>query len=508
MKILQLLKKNYPRIIIDSLITLALLSIATGCGVLFIRAELQEANVVVFYIFSVLLVSLFTRGYFYGLIASISSILLFNYFFTEPFFTLKVNNPIYFITFFIMVVVAIITSALTTKVKRSSIISHEREYESNILYQMTNLLTDAETQHDIASIICKSISDILSCNAAIVCFNESGEAEGSFIQQKENSQIRRELINPKEMKERMNRLHQPFDAGEEFYDYPIYDSATVLAVLRIPREVAEGMSTSQLRITHSIIESTSMAMQRLKSLKAQAKSREEATQERYRGNLLRAISHDIRTPLSGIMGSGEMLMGMTDPKDPRYEIARGIYSDADWLHSLVENILNLTKLQEGRLVINKEPEAIEEIIGAAIRVIEKRAPEYEIKATLPDNLILVPMDAKLISQVIINLLDNAIKHTDKNKEIEVRASKLDSSVSVEILDRGTGIKEEALPHIFQMFYTTRGKCVDSQRGMGLGLSICESIIKAHNGTIEAYNRADGAGACFKFTLPLGGDKNE
>ena len=502
------LKKEYIRVIIDILVTLFLLAMATAFGYLFSSLELQETNVVVVYILSVLLTSLFTRGYVYGIFASIASILLFNYFFTEPFFTLKVNNPVYFITFFIMAATSIITSALTTKVKRASIISHEKEYESNVLYKMTNLLTDANTQHDIASIICKSISDILSCNAAIVCFNEQGEAEPSFIQQKGDSQIRRQLDNPSEMKERMYKLHLPYDLGKEFCDYPIYDNDNILAVLRIPSDIATNMSEAQTRMTHSVIESTSMAMERLRSLKAQAKSREEATQERYKGNLLRAISHDIRTPLSGIMGSGEMLMGMTKPDDPRYEIAKGIYSDADWLHSLVENILNLTKLQDGRLKLNKEPEAIEEVIGAAISAIEKRAPGYEIKVDMPDELILVPMDAKLISQVIINLLDNAIKHDLINKEILIRVKKNPNEVSFEILDRGTGIAPEAINDIFKMFYTTRGNCVDSERGIGLGLAICESIVEAHGGKIKAMNRTDGEGACFSFTLPLGGDKNE
>ena len=496
------LKKTQIRILIDVSVTLILLAVATGFGYLFNILELQETNVVVVYILSILLTSLFTRGYVYGIVASILSILLFNYFFTEPFFTLKVDNPVYFITFFIMATTSIITSALTTKVKRASIISHEKEYEANILYKMTNLLTDANTQHDIASIICKSISDILSCNAAIVCFNECGEPEGSFIQQKGEEQIRRELLNSKALKERMYHLHQACDIGKEFADYPIYDKDNILAVLRIPNDTYSNMSDSQIRITHSIIESTSMAMERLKSLHEQAKSREEATQERYKGNLLRAISHDIRTPLSGIMGSGEMLMGMTDSNDPRYGIAKGIYDDACWLHSLVENILNLTKLQDGRLKLNKELEAIEEVIGAAIMVIEKRAPNYDIKIDMPNDLIMVEIDAKLISQVIINLLDNAIKHDLINKEITLKVEKNSSDVIFYVLDRGTGIPPEALDDIFKMFYTTRGNCVDSERGIGLGLAICESIVEAHGGKIEATNRKDGKGASFSFTLPL------
>ena len=148
-----------------------------------------------------------------------------------------------------------------------------------------------------------------------------------------------------------------------------------------------------------MLESTALAMDRLRVMKERIRTREEANQERYRGNLLRAISHDLRTPLAGIMGTSEMIMDMTVKDDARFSLAEGIYKDADWLHSLVENILSLTRLQDGRLTLNKQPEAVEEVIGAAVLTIGKRAPEREIAVQIPDDLLMVPMDARLIGQV-------------------------------------------------------------------------------------------------------------
>lgn len=133
-----------------------------------------------------------------------------------------------------------------------------------------------------------------------------------------------------------------------------------------------------------------MAMDRLRVIKERIRSREEATQKRYRGNLLRAISHDLRTPLAGIMGTSEMIMDMTDKSDARYALADGIYKDADWLHALVENILSLTRLQDGRLTLHKEQEPVEEVIGAAVAAMEKRAPEREIAVHIPDEILMVP----------------------------------------------------------------------------------------------------------------------
>ena len=497
------MKNKRKNILKDSVITIIFLSLATLIGLFFHKCNFQENNVVVTYILSVLLIARFTDGYSYGIFATIFSIILFNWYFTAPYFTLNYYDPTYSITFIIMTVTAIITSALTTKVKKAAKEAQEKEAESNALYKMTNLLTDAEDQEAIARIVVKTIRSILSCEAVMVCYKENGELEPWCILQRDGEQERRQLQNKEELQERIKKLLTAYDCDEEYYNYPVSGKTMVLAVLRIPKEVAGQLSESQSRMLYSIIESTSLALERLSSLRAQVKSREEAMQEHYRGNLLRAISHDIRTPLSGIMGSVEMLLDMTPKEDPRYDIEKGVYQDADWLHSLVENILNLTKLHDGHLDIEKQPEAMEEVIAVAIRVMEKRCPDRHIIVDIPDSLIIAPMDAKLISQVLINLLDNAVKHTEKEEEIRVSVTLEGGKVVTKVSDRGQGIDPNDLPNIFQTFYTTRGKSPDSQRGIGLGLSICQSIVEAHGGVIRANNRKDG-GAEFTFTLPLGG----
>lgn len=497
------MKKAIKEDIKNLVITAVFIIIATVLGYIFSCLEIQETNIVVTYIFSVLLVSRFTKGYLYGIIATISSILLFNWFFTAPYYTLKVYDATYMLTFLIMCITAIMTSALTTKVKEAAISAKKKEEESNALYKMTNMLTDAEDGAAISSIAVKTVSSILSCKAAFICYVENEEPEQTFVQNKEGTEVYRELYTGTEMKERMERLHTPYDIDDEYYNYPVYGKTRVLAILRIQKEIAAALTEDQMKTVHSVIESTALALERLCSIRSEARSQEEATQEHYRGNLLRAISHDIRTPLSGIMGSVEMLMDMTDKDDLRYEIAAGVYQDADWLHSLVENILNLTKLHDGHVNISKEKEAVEEVIAAAIMVMEKRCPDRNIMVSIPEDLVMVPMDAKLISQVLINLLDNAVKHTPKDKEISVSANLLEEDVEFIVADRGNGISENDLPNVFQMFYTTRGKSSDSQRGMGLGLSICQSIVEAHGGKIYVRNRKNG-GTEFIFTLPLGG----
>ena len=499
--------KKIMEVFKNSGIVILLLTVATIAGVLFRNQDLHHSDIVMVYLLAVLLAARLTKGFAYGLAASILSFLLFNWFFTEPFFSLKIYDPSNIITVVIMTVTATITSALTSKVKQAASQAREKEAESNALYQMTNHLTDAKNYDSIAEITVKTVSDILCCNVSCIYFDEKGMPMPTFIQQKsDGTQIHRELQQADQLKRRMEKLHTPVDIGPDFYDYPVYGQSNLLAILRIPTETAENLTEAQNRLIHSLMESAALAIERFRSQQAEAQSHEEATQERYRGNLLRAISHDLRTPLAGIMGTSEMLMGMTEQADPRYDMARDIHEDADWLHSLVENILNLTKFQDGRLTLHKEPEAVEEVVGAALMVMEKRLPGRKIDVSIPDSLLLVPMDGRLITQVLVNLLDNAAKHTPGNGEILVSAASDPSAheVRFSVADRGSGIAEKDLPHIFQMFYTTKGQSADSKPGVGLGLSICQSIVEAHGGRIFAENRQDG-GAQFTFTIPLGGE---
>lgn len=498
-----MMKKAVKQHLKNGSITLLFVAFPTIVGFLLPALKGYETNITIIYILAVLLTARFTSGYGYGIAATVLSFLMFNWFFTEPYYSLKINDPTLLLTVITMTVTATITSALTSKVKQTAAEAKKKEAESNLLYQMTNRLTDAETGDQIASIVVQTVSRILSCSAGFLCFEENGVPMPYFIQQKEDgSQIHRRLENGAEVQNRINHLHRPYDAGKDFYDYPICGRNMMLGVLRVPTDCGKSLNDQQAKLLHSIIESTSLALDRLYSLREQAKSQEETAQERYRGNLLRAISHDLRTPLAGIMGNSEMIMSMTEKTDGRYALAKDVYEDADWLHGLVENILNLTKFQNGHLALKKEPEAVEEIIGAALTVLKKRAPEREIEVDIPDSLLLVPMDARLITQVLVNLLDNAVKHTPPNQEIRISIREEAQAVTFTISDRGHGIPESALPKLFQMFYTTSKKESASKKGVGLGLPICQSIVEAHGGSMQAANR-NGGGAQFTFTLPTG-----
>jgi two-component system sensor histidine kinase KdpD len=504
------LRKTLAEMIDQVLTMLILLFLASGIGYLFRTVGFPETNIVIVYLLAVLLTACRTNSYVYGIIASLIATFSFNYFFTAPKFTFSVEDPSYIITFTIMTITAIVASTLTSHVKQSAIEASEKEAITKALYRLTNHLTDAVDMHDIASIATSIISDIMDCRAACLCFDETGSPEKTFIQQvSPGKQVHRDFADNEEFKHHIEGLRTGYCVGREFYDWLIYGRDNILGVIRIPSEKAVAMTESQTRLLRAMIESIALAMDRFRAAEQRIRYREETVQERYRGNLLRAISHDLRTPLSGIMGTSEMLMDMTNQNDPRYSLAEAIHSDADWLHSLVENILSLTRLQEGRLILNKTAEAAEEVIGGAVRHFEQLFQYREIKTDCPEELLLVPMDAKLIQQVIVNLLDNAIKHTPAEKEISISVFKDEQKnlAVFTIADRGEGIAEADHPNVFQMFYTSKTRRADAKHGIGLGLAICDAIVKAHGGTIKAKNRPDG-GAEFTFTLPLEVMKNQ
>ncbi|WP_367566409.1 ATP-binding protein [Lacrimispora sp.] len=486
---------------------LLMLGAASVIGIVFLRLGLPETNIAIVYLLAVLLSTLLIPRYLFGFITSVLSAFAFDFLFMEPHFTFTVNASSYIITFVIMVVTAFITSTLVSHTKLSEQRAQESEAETKALHRLTKSLTDAADIHDIAGIAVRAISSVTCTRAGCLCFDEKGVPEQTFVQQiSPEKQIQCRLTDPESFLQQVKGSSKGAFKGTEFYDWPICGRETTLGVIRLPREEAQHLNKSQERLLISMIESIALAMDRFRSAQQRIKLREETEQERYRSNLLHSISHDLRTPLSGILGTTEMLLDMTGEGDQRRPLIEGIGRDAGWLYSLVENILSLTRLQSGKLVVDKQIEAVEEVLAGALGQISRRYPQYDIAVCAPDEPFWVPMDVKLISQVLINLLDNAVKHTQPSGEISISVieDKMNHQAVFSVRDNGLGIREKDLPHIFQMFYTSPPPHSAVRPGIGLGLSICETIVKAHGGTITAKNCANVSGAEFTFTLPLGG----
>ena len=233
----------------------------------------------------------------------------------------------------------------------------------------------------------------------------------------------------------------------------------------------------------------------------------EAEREKIHSNLLRAVSHDIRTPLTAIVGSASGIIDNYDAlsKENILELLEDMKSEGQWLVRMVENLLSITRIGDGTARINKEDELVEDVISGAITKFRKRFPDIEVVPKVPEDVLFVPMDAILIEQVIVNLLENCVLHADGMTKIWLIVTEDGDQVKFSVEDDGAGIEESVLPRMFDgSFQSEDGKESDSKRNMGIGLSVCMTIVRAHDGIMKAENRKEG-GARVMFWLPKGVD---
>lgn len=240
-------------------------------------------------------------------------------------------------------------------------------------------------------------------------------------------------------------------------------------------------------------------------IKRQEKQKYKAQVEEMRANLLRAVSHDLRTPLTSISGAASVLLEHPEMSLERREILlREITDDSGWLVRMVENLLSITRINAEPADLHKDPEAPEEVISEAVRKFRKRFVQMPVEIHLPDDFVMVPMDPILIEQVLTNLMENVVYHGKCATKIRLNLTVEDGQVVFEVADDGVGISKKRLEDIFE---GTSASASDGSRGMGIGLSVCKAIILAHGGEISASNRQQG-GAVFRFTLPIGEEKYE
>lgn len=239
-------------------------------------------------------------------------------------------------------------------------------------------------------------------------------------------------------------------------------------------------------------------------VKRQSRIASEAEMAKMKANLLRSVSHDLRTPLTSIIGSSSAVLENYDEFDDgiKKDLIAHVRDEAQWLMQLVENILSITRMTNGPAQIVKNLEAAEEIASEAVSKFRKQTPDMKVHVIVPDELLLVPMDAVLIEQVLINLMENAVRHGHHTSLIELSISEQNGMAVFAVRDDGCGIDEEVMPRLFEeMFPHAHEMGGDARRSLGIGLSVCMSIVKAHGGTMSAHNRAEG-GACISFALPM------
>ena len=462
---------------------------ATSLSILVRHIGLSEANIVVIYVFSALFISRYTKGYVCGIIASFISMLSFNFFFIKPLYTLRVYDQNYMFTFVIMLFAAIFTSTLTSKLIRLKELASERERQARILNSITSTLAKTGGMHEVAAVAAQCLADLLKCDITFIVILPKSVVAQKLRVEKSSHAITASDLN-------FNEIALVI---KEFTNFPIKVEDRIIGHICLPKDI-KAEEPDNMHLLDSVILQITISMERELLTGEKETAKADIAREKFKSNLLRAISHDLRTPLAGITGSAEMLL-QNLKEEENIRIAQGIYEDSCWLTLLVENVLSLTKIQEGRLSLCIKSEAVEEIVSEAVSRAARYTPNHKISTFVPADVLFVPMDGKLIEQVLINLIDNAMKHTSADDEIKISVHQDHHKVWFTVSNSGTGIDEEDLPKIFDMFSVPSRSHTDGKRGIGIGLAICKSIVNYHGGEIFAGNNP-GGGMTFRFFLNI------
>lgn len=493
----------------DVIISGASLAASTALGYLFYWLGFSEANIITVYILGVLFTAVLTSQRIFSLVSSGISVLLFNFFFTEPRFSLDAYDGSYPATFLVMFLAAFLTSSLAVRIKRQARQSAETAYRTKILFDTERLLGNEKDSSGIISVTCQQLKKLL--NRDILFYGaKNGELEMPlfFCSGPEHSSAEFTTENEKTVASWV--YHNNKHAGAT--TSTLGNSKCLYLSIRVMNDVygvvgivinGEPLDSFENSVVLSILGECALDLKNERV----SREREEATllakNEQLRANLLRSISHDLRTPLTSISGNAGILLASEGEinKEKRRQLYENIYDDSLWLINLVENLLSVTRIEDGTMKLRMTAELLDEIISEALQHTDRRRSEHHVKIKFDESVVLVKVDARLIMQVIINLVDNAVKYTPGGSEIVIETKYKDSTAIVTVSDNGEGISEEAREHIFNMFYTTNAKVVDSRRSLGLGLSLCKSIITAHGGTITVGSNQPH-GAVFTFTLPI------
>ena len=493
----------------DTLKSAAILILSSLVGMIFQNLGFDEANIITVFVLGVLVTAVITKHQVYSLISSIVSVLIFNFLFTEPQFTLKAYDHGYPVTFIIMFLAAFLTGSLAIRIKNQAKQTAQSAYRTKVLFDTNQLLQQAKDKNAIVSTTSNQLIKLLGKDIVFYLadgevldtphiFSVTEENMESCISENEKAVASWVLKNNKRAGATTGTL-----SNAKCLYLAVRSNSMVYGVVgivmgEIPLDPFENS------ILLSILGECALALENEKNAREKQEAAVLAKNEQLRANLLRAISHDLRTPLTSISGNASNLLSNGDSfdNDTKKQLYTDIYDDSMWLINLVENLLAITRIEEGRLNLRITEDLMDDVIAEALHHINRKSEEHHISVESKEEILLAKMDARLIVQVIINIVDNAIKYTPKNSHIVIRTEKRGKQAIVSIADDGNGIADEIKPRIFDMFYSGANQIADSRRSLGLGLSLCKSIISAHGGELTVSDNLPH-GTVFTFTLPAG-----
>lgn len=470
----------------DLVIALGGVFLATIVTELMQYIHIGDQNLMLIYIFFILLVARTTSGYFWSSLASILSVLSFNWFFVEPLYSLTVYKQGYPITLLIMCLVAILISNLMVRLKKQAESSMEKEHQMELLYELNKQYVLADNRNQILDISATYLSRLLE--REVILFDSQAKVESihcisgkpSILSTKDEAAVA--FWTAKNQKEAGNGTDTLIGA-KGFY-LPIIASGRTLAVLGIERNAGLDLENNQLNYLKLVLTQLAVILEQTELKSEKERVEMENEREKVRSNLLRAVSHDLRTPLTVISGIAETLGNSADLKEnTRQKLLADIQDESQWLIRMVENLLSITRINMDTMKVNKTAEPIEEIIEAVYQHLKKVYPEGQVEISLPSEVTFIQADPILIEQALFNIVENAFRHGEEKQPVKLTVYQKNDQTVFEIENDGE-IPLKQFEKIQTNLSSTSEVPVDSKNGLGIGLSIVKTIIHAHNGKME------------------------
>jgi two-component system sensor histidine kinase KdpD len=486
------------------LLSLGLVALSTLLS-FFVRGELEPTNLVMLYLTTVIISAIFLgRGP--SLLAAVASVVAFDLFLVPPYLTFGVSDTQYIITFIVLFVISLIVSSLTARVREQAEAAIQRERQTSALYNLGRDLTSAIGLRPITAIIISHINQAFDRDVAI--FLPENQRILSYASSPNYEPDENELAVAAwafEHDEPAGRGTNTLPAVP-LHCQPLKTSNGIVGVLGVrPKDANSFLTLEQRQTLAAFANQAALAIERA-SLAEQAQKAEllQAT-EKLQTALLNSISHDLRTPLVAITGALTSLDEQAESlnKEFRHSLVGTAREEAERLNRLVGNLLSMTRIESGAIKLHMGPGDIQDVIGTALEQLGKRSEHHLVSVNVPADFPLVPMDFSLMVQVVVNVLENAIKYSPENSPIEISAYLMNKKARLQVADRGVGIPPEDLERVFDKFY--RVQRPESVSGTGLGLAISRGIVEAHHGTIRAFCR-EGGGTIVSVDLPLNGEQ--
>jgi len=481
-------------------LALFLIGISTVAA-LALRPYVTATNLVMVYLLAIVAVA-WQCGWPASVFASFLSVAAFDFFCVPPYLTFRVHDYEYVLTFAAMLVVALVISTQTARIRKQAADAIIRQSRSETLFHLSRRLAGRNRVFDMARIAAEYTAEVFE--ASVVIFLPENDRI-SFAQRscdrlpmaRDEQPVAQWVM---EHGEKAGRGMETHGSATALY-FPLKGAREMVGVMGVVPGDKGSFGKDQMQLLEVFAHQISTAMESTRSQHAAETARIQMQTEQMRSSLLSAVSHDLRTPLASITGAASTLRSQGEKLLPetRQELLDSIAEEAERLSRLVSNLLDMTRLESG-VELRRDLYPLEEIVGAALQRLESQLSRRRVMTDLPDNLPLVSADDVLLGQLLVNLLENATKYTPEGTPIEVVAESSGDAITLEVRDRGPGFAPQEEQRVFEKFYRGRSDCA---RGAGLGLAICQAIAQVHGGTIEAFNRA-GGGAVFRIRLPLGG----